>query len=237
MRKEKFENENFYHIYNRGVDKRTIFSNERDYVRFVAALYLFNDSETRDYDLTAINLLNLRGLASYTMRDRKPMIDIIHWCLMPNHFHLLLRQGVENGITNFMQKVGTSYTMYFNRKYQRSGRLFEGTFKAKPVECDEYFSHLSTYIPLNPVSLYSPGWKENGVPAKDIHNIKEKLLQYRWSSLADYFVETSIPKFVIKESFFEVFGGSIKQYEELIDEYLLRGLPPSYKDQLLIYEA
>lgn len=239
MRRELFENENFYHIYSRGVDRRTIFLEERDNVRFIAALYLFNDAKVRDYDLTSIDLRSssdLRGLASYGAA-RKPLVDIIHWSHMPNHFHLLLRQKLDGGISAFMQKIGTSYVMYFNRKHERSGRLFEGPFKAKLVEKDEYFSHLSTYIPLNPVELFWNDWKGRGVPLKDLQKIKERIRRYRWTSLAAYFDRDIVPNLVSKSAFFEVFGGSLKDYEHMIDQYLHRGLSGEFKERLLAYEA
>lgn len=234
MRREIFINDNFYHVYNRGVEKRKIFLNDRDYTRFIIALYLFNDTNIYDYDLTT---LDLRGLASYSDK-RIRLVDIVHWCLMPNHFHLLLNQRVDNGISVFMQKVGTSFTMYFNQKYERRGGLFEGPFKAKHIEKDEYFSHLSAYIPLNAADIYWPKWKNTGITSDHLKEVKNRLLNYRWSSFKDYFSEDQIlPNFTAKEKFFGIFGGSNKDYEKLIDHYLLQGLPPEYKFELLHYEA
>ena len=232
MRKERFINDGFYHIYNRAVERRMMFPEQRDYTRFFMALYLFNDATIHDYDLSHINP---RGLASYG-ENRKPLVDIVHWSLMPNHFHLLLCQRSDGGITAFMQKVGTSFSMYFNKKYERTGRLFENSFKAKPVEHDEYLSHLSVYIPLNPLGLRWGEWKEYGVPKKDFGTAKEYLLTYRWSSFPDYFGQSLVPDFVSKQVFFDLFG-SPKQYAQMVNEYLLRGLPLEHKENLLIYEA
>jgi len=234
MRRETFINGNFYHIYNRGVDKRKIFLDERDHARFLIALYLFNDVSLHDYDLTK---LDLRGLASYSDK-RIRLVDIIQWCQMPNHYHLLLRQLIENGISMFMQRVGTSFSMYFNKKHERSGRFFEGPFKAKFVEKDEYFSHLSTYIPLNAVDLYWPDWKDKGIPSKNLQLVKNRLSYYRWSSFKEYFTKKDVlPNFLSKDGFYGIFGGSNKDYEKLIDHYLLQGLPQKHKSELLIYEA
>lgn len=232
MRKEHFINDGFYHIYNRGTERRTIFPEQRDYVRFFMALYLFNDTIIHDYDLSQIKL---RGLASYGNR-RKPLVDIIQWSLLPNHFHLLLHQRSDNGITAFMQKVGTIFSMYFNKKHERTRRLFEGTFKAKSVKQDDYLAHLSAYISLNPIGLRWDGWKEHGVPEKDFENAKRYLLAYHWSSFGDYFGQSMVPDFVAKDLFLGLFG-SPKRYAEFVDEYLCRGLPPNHKENLLIYEA
>jgi putative transposase len=236
MRKETFVNDNFYHIYNRGVDKRLIFLESRDYERFLMALYLFNDSNQHDYDLAKIKL---RGLAS--CKRGESLVDIIHWCLMPNHFHLVLRQREENGISTLMHKIGTSYTMFFNLKHERSGRLFQGTFKAKKVSEDEYFSHLASYVPLNALDLLFPKWKVNGIDKEEIEKAKNFLLQYKWSSFADYFGKSSVPNLVSKEVFFDTSGCSKGQYMSLIDTFLLQGLTngtgSAYADELLHYEA
>jgi len=155
---------------------------------------------------------------------------------MPNHFHLLLHQQVDGGISSFMHKVGTGFSMYVNKKYERSGRLFQGTFKAKFVDQDPYFSHLSIYVPLNPLGLRWPQWKEEGVPRGQTERAKQYLRTYRWTSFNDYFGQSVIPDLVAKEIFMEAIG-SYKAYERLADEYLTRGLSLSYKSDLLHYEA
>lgn len=235
MRRLVFNNENFYHIFNRGIDKRKIFLTKRDYERFIMALYLFNDENINDYDLTS---LDLRGLASYGNK-RKQLVEIIHWSFMPNHFHLFIRQNIYNGISTFMQRVGTSYTMYFNKTRERRGRLFEGTFKARHVEADDYFSHLGIYIDTNHTDLIWPGWKENGIPTKNLEIIKERLTEYKWSSFNEYYLKKKslIPGFTNKKLFFEIFGAPEKEYEKMVEEYLLKGLPSKYKSYLLFYEA
>lgn len=230
MNREVFVTENFYHIFNRGVDKRTIFLEERDYERFLISLYLLNDTKSPDYDLAKINL---RGLTSCKRQGEK-FVDIVQWCLMPNHFHLFLRQNVDNGISRFMQKVGTSYTMFFNKKHERSGRLFQGTYKSKPVLKDEYFSHLASYIPLNAVDIRFSGWRENGL--KDLREVKEFLLQYKWSSYRDYFGKSIVGGLVSTDLLVETIGSS-NDYEKLVNLYLSHGVPELYKDELFNYEV
>ncbi|HDQ22785.1 MAG TPA: hypothetical protein ENN28_02300 [Candidatus Uhrbacteria bacterium] len=110
MRKVKFENGKFYHIYNRGVDKREVFEDEGDYERFLKYIKEILSSEAKPFS----RRLSLEGA-----------VELICYCLNPNHYHLILRQLKENGISNFMHLLATSYTMFFNTKYQRSGSLFQ----------------------------------------------------------------------------------------------------------------
>ncbi len=233
MRKELFTTGEFYHVYNRGVDKRIIFMDERDHERFLMGLYLFNDAKIRDYDMTEFKI---RSLASWR-DDRECLVELMHLCLMSNHFHLFMRQKVDGGTTAFMHKLSTGYSKYFNKKHERTGRLFEGTFKAKPVEKDDYFSHLGVYIPLNPLDLWRPGWKDSGIPKEHIKEAKDFLVRYPWSSYRDYFGVSLISGLVNKETFFEIFGESASEYQKLIDEYITRGLPSNYEAKLRSYEA
>jgi len=136
----------YYHVYNRGTEKRKIFLTKSDYERFLVLLYLSNGSKP-------IQLNNYRGSTSVELLqiDRGvTLVDIIAYCLMPNHFHLLLRQHTEGGISKFMQKMSTGYTMYFNIKNERSGALFQGRYKSVHAGDDRYLKYLFSYIHLNP---------------------------------------------------------------------------------------
>ncbi len=143
----------FYHIYNRGTEKRKIFLTKTDYERFLSLLYLANSSES-------IKIENIRrserGSTLLTRAlevDRnEPLVAIVSYCLMPNHFHLLLHQQVDNGISRFMQKLVTAYTMYFNTKNERTGALFQGKFKSVHAGEDRYLKYLIAYIHLNPIN-------------------------------------------------------------------------------------
>jgi len=114
----------------------------------------------------------------------EPLVDIGAYALMPNHPHLLLREIAEGGITSFMQKIGTAYTMFFNKKYNRTGALFSGRFKAKHVATNEYFGRVVNYIHGNPAELFEPRVKEDII--RDEQALRENLLAYRFSSLQDY---------------------------------------------------
>jgi len=119
----------------------------------------------------------------------EPLIDIAAYALMPNHFHLLVRQRKENGISNFMQKLMTGYTMYFNTKNKRTGTLFQGRYRSEHVQNDRYLKYLISYIHLNPIKLIDPAWKESGIVNST--RAKKFLEQYRYSSYIDY---TDVPR-------------------------------------------
>jgi len=192
MRKVKFAPGNIYHIFNRGVEKRNIFNNDRDRWRFLQGLFLFNDSRKFHnmlYQLErnekAINFNILREFVKNTHESRDPLITIMADCLMPNHYHLIVQEVKENGISNFMHKFGTGYVKYFNQKYNRVGSLFQGTFKAAAIENDIYLQYLLVYINvINPAQLIEPNLKQEGV--KNIENVLSFAENYDWSTNKEY---------------------------------------------------
>lgn len=144
IRKVEFATENFYHIYNRGVEKRTIFEGYFDTKRFFQSMILFNSVEPIGsiYE-HAFPLSKNKKIKS------EPLVGIVAYCLNPNHFHLILTPKVDKGIQTFMHRLGTGYTMYFNEKYKRDGSLFQGVFKATHIDSNEYLLHVSVYVNLN----------------------------------------------------------------------------------------
>lgn len=139
----------FYHIYNRGVEKRDIFLTASDYKRFLATInyYRLSPQPMKFSDFR-------RGsIKRQSMMNQQETVRIISFCLMPNHFHLLIQQTEELGITQFMRKISDSYTKYFNTKYKRVGPLFQGAFKAKLIETEEYLLQLTKYIHRNSFPL------------------------------------------------------------------------------------
>lgn len=174
-----FSENEFYHIYNRGNDKRIIFFDESDRQRFQLLLYVANSEMPVQITRQGRTLTDL-----FLIERGEPLVDIGAYCLMPNHFHLLLRERKEGGISMFMQKVLTGYTMYFNKKNERIGALFQGKFRATHVHRDEYLKYLFAYIHLNPVKIFDPLWKENGI--KERVKAEEFLLGYMYSSYVDY---------------------------------------------------
>jgi REP element-mobilizing transposase RayT len=134
----------YYHIYSRGVEKRTVFQDNADYRRFLNKLKFYSE---------------------------KYAINILAYCLMPNHYHLLITQNGESSAALFLQRLNLAYSMYFNKRYERVGPLFQGRFKAKLVKTDEYLLHLSRYIHLNPA---------------EVQIKKKNLADYKWSSYPAY---------------------------------------------------
>lgn len=150
----QFSNEEHYHTFNRGVDKRDIFIEIKDYERFLLSINLLNDTsdglmiEWRDYKKS--NPQNsLDDFLKVPFRTREPLVEIIAYCLNPNHYHLILKQVSEKGIERFMHKIGTSHTKYFNMKNKRSGALFQGNFKSAHINSNEYLLYLSAYVNKN----------------------------------------------------------------------------------------
>ncbi len=129
MRKVIFTNKEYYHIYNRGVDKRVIFENKYDYVRFIESMFEFNIDKSIG-SLYKKRLKNKNDSISNLQKNCEKLVEIIAYCLNHNHYHLLLKQVADGGISKFMHKIGTGYTNYFNEKKDRSGSLFQGSFKA-----------------------------------------------------------------------------------------------------------
>ncbi|MDP2668353.1 MAG: transposase [bacterium] len=145
MRKIRFVNGGFYHIYNRGVYKSNIFNNKHDVERFLQCMDEFNTVA-----LTGSLFENSFATPELkAKRKAKRLVNIVAYCLNPNHYHFILEQVAENGISQFMKRLGGGYSWYFNNRYHRSGALFQGAFKAKHINSNEYLLYLSVYINLN----------------------------------------------------------------------------------------
>jgi len=143
MRNLEFITDEYYHIFNRGNNKREIFIDKFDLNRFLLSMQEFNSENP------------IGSIYEHRFNDKKPnkdpeLVEFICYCLNPNHYHFLVRQVIDNGIVKFMHRLGTGYTKYFNQKHDNSGSLFQGTYKAKHVNNNEYLLHLSAYINLNP---------------------------------------------------------------------------------------
>lgn len=146
MKKVLFSKDEYYHLYNRGVDKRNIFESPEDLRRFLISMKELNTSEPIGSIYEHSFKKDKLG-GSTSKSDR--LVDFVAYCLNQNHFHFIVIPLVDNGVQKFMHRLGTGYTMYFNEKYKRSGSLFQGRYKAVHVESDEYLVHLSIYVNLN----------------------------------------------------------------------------------------
>ncbi|MFA6404846.1 MAG: transposase [Candidatus Paceibacterota bacterium] len=169
-----------YHIYNRGAHKAPIFLDRGDYERFITLLYTAND--TRRVDLRSIKPLDM------FQYNRDIIVDIFAYCLMPNHFHIGVEEKTDGGITRFIRKLCTSYAMYYNRKYDHSGTIFQGQYKEKHIDNDEYLRYLIQYIHLNPYSIDEPDLMKTAKPEYLAQAI-EYSKKYEFSSYKDYLGE------------------------------------------------
>jgi len=159
-------------------------------IRFEKILYLCNSEKNFNFRDSIVNI----KIEAYDLKRGLPIISILAWVLMPNHFHIFLispRHGLgdeeEEMISNYMHRLSTAYAMYFNKKYKRTGSLFEGRFKAKHVNKENYFNYLFAYIHLNCIKLIQSDWKKNGI--NNIEKTKEYLKKFKHSSFQDYFGE------------------------------------------------
>lgn len=170
----------WYHCYSRGVDGRETFPQDIDYRRFTEFLYLANGTKPIERNF-------FRGEAheAVFLRERGEQYVVVGaYCLMSNHFHLLLQEKREEGITKFMHKLGTGYTMYFNAKHKRIGNLFVKPFRSKHIADDRYLKQVARYIHLNPAELHEPRWKEGIVG--DFENLEKFLHRYQHASLPEF---------------------------------------------------
>ena len=180
MHDSSFANREFYHVYNRGVEKRNIFLDDKDKWRFLTLLLILQGRAFIP------QMGRLIPIVKHSMLDNKVkledneyfkdtlttrMVELVCFCMMPNHFHLILQQLQDGGISSFMQRLGDSYTKYFNIRYERTGHLFGGTFQSRHIDQNEYLTYLSAYIHMNPRELKA--WRK-------------KEIQYPWSSFQDY---------------------------------------------------
>ncbi len=177
----------YYHIFNRGIQKQPIFTSDDDRFRFLFLLLVQQGKTTirnlgREF-LASIEqhrmLLINKDLAREVIINRN--VELVAFCLMPNHFHLIVREVNEGGISKYMQRVQNAYTKYFNTKYDKSGHLFQGSYRSRHISDDAYLMHLSAYIHKNPMEFMRSKWIE----------VNEE--SYYWSSLQDYIKSNRFP--------------------------------------------
>jgi len=206
-RETPFAEGEYYHIYNRGTNKMNIFNSSADFERFITLLFLANSRETPQYsDMGEENIWNIdRG---------ETLVDIGAYCLMPNHFHILIKTKNDKSVSLFIQRLLTSHSKYFNKKYNRSGSLFQGKSKSKRATEDRYLKYLFAYIHLNPLKIIDSEWKESGV--RDLSKTLDYLKKYNYSSYNDYAGENrQESKILNKNSFPEYFTSPSEHINEL----------------------
>ncbi|MEK7179517.1 MAG: transposase [Patescibacteria group bacterium] len=194
----------FYHLINRGVDKRKVFEEDGDYIRFIHDMYVFNDTQSAP---------NSAVKARAATRKRDLLVHIHAFSLMPNHYHLLVSPVQDGALSLFMRKLNMGYAKYFNEKYGRTGVLWQGTFRKVLIERDSHFMYIPYYIHLNPLDLTHAGWRLGAV--HDHKNALESLRTYRWSSYLDYNGIRNFPSILHTSDLRHILGTNKKQNEEI----------------------
>ncbi|HUY62523.1 MAG TPA: transposase [Candidatus Paceibacterota bacterium] len=169
----------WYHCFNVAIEKRSAFTDAADYQRFLELLYLANDAKP----LRRNDFGNLTFERVLRIPRGGQLVSVGAFCLMPSHFHLVLRESAPGGISAFMRKIGTAYTMYFNSRYERAGNLFLKPFRSRHVPEAE-FQHLVSYVHCSPASLYEPEWKTRHIV--DPQFLGERIAAYPYSSFRAY---------------------------------------------------
>ncbi len=228
-RRQQFENGEIYHVVLRAIDNNLIFKNIDDHYRGIFSIYEFNTTQSveirerrqaRARFKKALRQTNgdpiSDSIAAVDRRDK--LVEVLGFCLMPNHLHLLLKQLKEEGISKFMQKFGTGLGGYLNRKYHRQGHVFQNSFVSVHIESDRQLRVVFVYVHTNPISIIVPKWKELGIkdPERAIKFLEK---EYRWSSLFDYLGKKNFPSVSKRDFLSEVMGGS-EGIKEAIEDWI-----------------
>lgn len=210
-------NEEIYHLVLRGVGEQRIFEDVDDYYRGIFSLFEFNTNNPVEIGIRRRKrkIQKAKGEQFSDVRDK--LIEILQFCFMPNHLHLLVKQIKDMGITDFMRKFGAGYATYFNKKYQRKGHLFQGRFYAVHVKNDTQLKTVFVYIHANPISLVEPNWKEEGI--KNPQRIIKFLENYKWSSYQDYLGKNNFPSVTERDFLLDIMGG-VKGCKSFVDSWV-----------------
>lgn len=215
----------YYHIYNRGNSKQKIFLDKKDYQYFINCLYCFNTYKKFKFREDIIK----KKISIWDFDRGETIVSIGAWVLMPNHFHLYITPSHQsdwwlemnknrNKISEFMRKVLTAYTLYFNKRYNRTGGLFEGKFKSVHIGNDNQAKYLFSYIHLNPIKLIQKDWKEKGV--QNVEKVLTFLSKYKWSSYLDFEKIKRDENLILNLEDFPKYFNNIKDFNKEILEWL-----------------
>lgn len=206
MRKTEFANGEYYHIYNRGVDKRVVFADAKDYVRFLETVWFVNNIETSTGLSDHKRKPSGRPLGSVAtdpkgLQSLQKLVEIVCYCLNPNHYHFILKQLFKGGVSLFMGKLSNSYTKYFNTKHERSGSLFQGPFESIHIDSNEYLLYLSAYVNGN----------------NFIHGLGKSITGWPYSSCPDFLGKRD-GKLCRKEIILDQFNDSQNEYKKFLKD-------------------
>ncbi len=197
--------------------------NNNDYERFLILLFACNGQSSVNISRDSSKKVFFSDFVNFERGER--LVDIVAYALMPNHFHLVLIERVEGGISKFMQKLSTGYVNYFNTRYERTGGLFEGRFKAKHINNQAYFNYIFVYVNLNPLKLIDSDWKENGI--SDSKKAKKFLMNYKYSSYLDCLGKSRLENIILNREQLPEFLEKFDDFEEFVDSWA--GLSKSSK--------
>ncbi len=222
----QFEIGGVYHLFNRGYDKRQIYLDDNDYLRFIECLYYFNTQ-----DEVSVRIRDVRQVESSKAYSRtfqrdpkqakkwKPLVELMGFTLMPNHYHLIVREIVQGGISLYMQRMGNGYTGYFNIKYDRGGTggIFQSRYRCVRIESDSQLVNIFSYVHTNPVELIESRWKD--LIVKNPHGAVDWLERYWQSSYLDYIGLGNFPNVTQRDFFLELFGGE-KYCKAVVEDWI-----------------
>lgn len=222
MRKEPFTSGSFVHIYNRGNRKQPIIFDTKDEWHFLQMLYYFNNRFSPPNIFQQLKKLfrsdlNQQFVWPESWPSRKPIVKIIAFSLLKNHFHLILKEVQDGGITMFMRKLGDGMTGYFNKRHQETGRLFQGAYKARLIDSDIYLKYLSVYVQIKNIFELYPGGLERAT--REFDKAFDFAISYPFCSLADYTDSRKSP-IIDKDLLGELFSNG-KKYREFAHDCIL----------------
>lgn len=215
-RQTEFAVNEWYHCYTRTIDKSRPFELRGNAERFLETLYLANDSVS----IPRLPLLHQRYSHEeiFSLPRERSLVDIGGYCIMPTHYHLLLRPRTDSGITEFMHKLGTSFTRSFNLQNNRVGNLFVKPFRSKHIDDESYLRRGSQYVHLNPIELFEPGWKQGVVHSYP--TLKQRLLSYPYNSLIEYEGKKRPQSSILDTEAMALIGNDAIDLSELLDEMI-----------------
>lgn len=220
-RRQQFETGKIYHIVTRGIDNNLLFKNIDDYYRGIFSIYEFNTiklikiRERRKARLKEKQIEKITGPTGVDTRSL--LVEVLVFCLMPNHIHLLLKQVQDGGMIKFMSKFGSGYGGYFNRKYGRKGYVFQNRFRSIEIKNDEQLKIVFAYINTNPISIIDSNWKKGKV--QDLNKIIEFVENYKWSSYPDYLGRINFPSVTNRKFISELFNNE-KDCKQFVDSWV-----------------
>lgn len=215
----------YYHIYNRGVGKQIIFHQTNDYLRFIFLLCHFQFTDTIPHLSRAIGNfqedLSRLGQHPVLAKRGKRIVDLVAFCVMPNHFHIIVKESLEGGIPTYMQRVLNAYAKYYNTKYERAGHLFQGPYQAVHISNNHQMLYLSAYLHRNP---------------REMSDWFHKSEHYPWSTYQDYVLDNRWGQFIVPEIIISQFANK-RKYKYFVDTSIAKLLDGETEGMVYLRET